>query len=67
MDICNLELRLKSLNFIDHWSVLQHATQKPRTQYDPDMLLTGNAKLCCLGLILAIFLRSNDKVLIISV
>ena len=26
-----------------------------RTQYDPDMSLTGNAKICCLGLILALF------------
>ena len=29
--------------------------QKARTQYDPDMSLTGNAKICCLGLILALF------------
>ena len=27
----------------------------PRTQYDPDLLLTRNAKICCLGLILALF------------
>ena len=26
-----------------------------RTQYDPDMSLTGNAKTSCLGLILALF------------
>ena len=26
-----------------------------RTQYDPNMSLTENAKLCCLGLILALF------------
>ena len=26
-----------------------------RTQYDPDVSLTGNAKICCLSLILALF------------
>ena len=26
-----------------------------RTQYDPDLSLMGNAKICCLGLILALF------------
>ena len=26
-----------------------------RTQYDPNMSLTGNAKICCLGLISALF------------
>ena len=28
---------------------------RPRTQYDPDLSLMGNSKICCLVLILALF------------
>ena len=31
---------------------------EPRTQYGLDMSLTGNAKICCLGLVLALFLTT---------
>ena len=30
------------------------SSRRTRTKYDPDLSLIGNAKICCLGLILAL-------------